>query len=29
VWVVAGAIVVLAVIFFWPMASKIAVGLVR
>jgi len=29
VWVVAGAIVVLAVIFFWPSASKIALGLVR
>ncbi len=29
VWVVAGAIIVLAVIFFWPSASKIAVGLVR
>ena len=29
VWVVAGAIVVLALIFFWPSASKIAVGLVR
>ena len=29
VWVVAGAIVVLAMIFFWPSASKIAVGLVR
>src|SRR5438105_13893742 len=29
VWVVAGAIVVLAVIFFWPSASQIALGLVR
>jgi NADH-quinone oxidoreductase subunit L len=29
VWVVVGAIVVLAVIFFWPSASKIALGLVR
>ena len=29
VWVVAGAIVVLAVIFFWPGASKAVLGLVR
>jgi NADH-quinone oxidoreductase subunit L len=29
VWVVAGAIVVLAVIFFWPSASKTVLGLVR
>lgn len=29
VWVVAGAIIVLAAIFFWPSASKFAVGLVR
>ncbi len=29
VWVVAGAIVVLAVIFFWPSASKTALGLVH
>jgi NADH-quinone oxidoreductase subunit L len=29
VWVVAGAIIVLAAIFLWPSASKIAVGLVR
>jgi NADH-quinone oxidoreductase subunit L len=29
VWVVIGAIVVLAVIFFWPSASKTAVGLVH
>jgi NADH-quinone oxidoreductase subunit L len=29
VWVVAGAIVVLAVIFFWPGASKTVLGLVR
>ena len=29
VWVVVGAIVVLAVIFFWPVASKTALGLVR
>ena len=29
VWVVVGAIVILAVIFFWPGASKTAVGLVR
>ncbi len=29
VWVVVGAIVVLAVIFFWPGASKTAVGMVR
>jgi len=29
VWVVVGAIVVLAVIFFWPSASKTAVGMVR
>ena len=29
VWVVAGAIVVLAVIFFWPGASKTILGLVR
>jgi NADH-quinone oxidoreductase subunit L len=29
VWVVAGAIVVFAVIFFWPSASKFALGLVR
>jgi len=29
VWVVAGAIIVLAVIFFWPGASKTILGLVR
>jgi NADH-quinone oxidoreductase subunit L len=29
VWVVVGAIVVLAVIFFWPSASKTTVGMVR
>jgi len=29
VWVVVGAIVVLAVIFFWPVASKTALGFVR
>ena len=29
VWVVAGAIVILAVIFFWPGASKTVLGLVR
>jgi len=29
VWVVAGAIVILAVIFFWPAASKTVLGLVR
>ncbi len=29
VWVVVGAIVVLAVIFFWPSAGKIVMGLVR
>ena len=29
VWVVAGAIVVLAVIFFWPGAGKVVLGLVR
>jgi len=29
VWVVAGAIIVLAVIFFWPGASKTVLGLVR
>ena len=29
VWVVAGAIVILAVIFFWPGASKTIMGLVR
>lgn len=29
VWVVAGAIVILAVIFFWPGASKTILGLVR
>ena len=29
VWVVAGAIVVLAVIFFWPGAGKAVLGLVR
>jgi len=29
VWVVVGAIVILAVIFFWPSASKTAVGMVR
>jgi NADH-quinone oxidoreductase subunit L len=29
VWVVVGAIVVLAVIFFWPSTSKTAVGMVR
>src|SRR5262249_13221461 len=29
VWVVVGAIIVLAVIFFWPTVSKTAVGMVR
>jgi NADH-quinone oxidoreductase subunit L len=29
VWVVVGAIVILAVIFFWPSAAKTAVGMVR
>jgi NADH-quinone oxidoreductase subunit L len=29
VWVVVGAIVILAVIFFWPSAGKTAVGMVR
>ena len=29
VWVVVGAIIVLAVLFFWPSASKTAVGMVR